>query len=362
MQALKYLAQAINSKDKFFGIAGNKDKRALTLQRVTTFASLRDNLIRRANWLNQKGIKLGSFEYTDTSMDLGDHGGNLFKIILRNVDASVDIEPVVHEIRQKGFINYFGLQRFGQSMSNSTQLIGKCMLKQDYEGAVKLILGPRQEKNKVVAAAREAYAENGDVEEALKKFPRFMVLERKVLLGMAKAGGDKAYWNGIVELPRNSRMLYGHAYQSYIWNRAVSYRASLGLELQPGDFVSRNTQDITVITPENINDFTIEDLALPLPGCMIDYPENLKSLYESLLAEDGLTSESFVADVKSLSLTGAYRRCLVIPKDLELRELKYADMNDEEPSESGDIRGIEISFTLPSSSYATMLLRELMKQ
>ena len=56
------------------------------MQRVTTFASLRDNLIRRSRWLNEKGIQLGTFEYTDTSMDLGDHGGNLFKITLRGVD------------------------------------------------------------------------------------------------------------------------------------------------------------------------------------------------------------------------------------------------------------------------------------
>jgi len=81
----------------------------VTTQRVTTFASLRDNLIRRSRWLNEKGIQLGTFEYTDTSMDLGDHGGNLFKITLRGVDSSVDIEPVVHELRQKGFVNYFGL-------------------------------------------------------------------------------------------------------------------------------------------------------------------------------------------------------------------------------------------------------------
>ena len=237
-----------------------------------------------------------------------------------------------------------------------------CMLKQDYEGAVNKILGPQGGRNKMVEAAREAFAENGNVEEALKKFPKFMVLERKILVGMAKAGGDRAFYNGIVELPRNSRMLYGHAYQSYIWNQVVSHRTTLGLELQVGDFVFHNTQDITVITPENINDFTIEDLALPLPGCKIEYPENLKSLYESLLAEDDLTSESFVADVKSLSLTGAYRRCIVVPKDLELHEFRYENMNDEEPSESGEVRGVEISFTLPSSCYATMLLRELMKQ
>ena len=64
----------------------------------------------------------------------------------------------------------------------------------------------------MVQAAREAFAENGNVEEALKKFPKFMMVERKLLIGMAKAGGDHAFYNGIMELPRNSRMLYGHAY------------------------------------------------------------------------------------------------------------------------------------------------------
>lgn len=240
--------------------------------------------------------------------------------------------------------------------------MGICILKQDYEAAVQKILGPQDEKNSRVADARAAWAETGDVQDALSRFPKFMMVERKILIGMAKAGGDKAFYNGIMELPRNSRMLYSHAYQSYIWNRVVSHRVSLGMQLQVGEFVGHDTQDVTLITEDNINDFTIEDLALPLPGCKIDYPENLKSLYEALLAEDGLTSESFLADVKSMSLTGAYRRCFVVPKDIEHRELKFAKMDDVEPAEDGEIRAIEVSFTLPSSCYATMLLRELMKK
>ena len=46
-------------------------------------------------------------------------------------------------MREHGFINYFGMQRFG-TQSVCTHAVGIAMLKEDWEAAVDLVLMPRE--------------------------------------------------------------------------------------------------------------------------------------------------------------------------------------------------------------------------
>ena len=44
----------------------------------------------------------------------GEHGGNLFSLLLRHVDADSDaVRRAVRAVRRRGFVNYFGHQRWG---------------------------------------------------------------------------------------------------------------------------------------------------------------------------------------------------------------------------------------------------------
>ena len=49
-------------------------------------------------------------------------------------------------VRERGFINYFGLQRFGSGGAPTSE-VGLAMLKEDWEGAVRLIMTPRMGEN-----------------------------------------------------------------------------------------------------------------------------------------------------------------------------------------------------------------------
>lgn len=70
--------------------------------------------------------------------------------------------------------------------------------------------------------------------------------------------------------------MYLHAYQSFIWNEATSKRvSSLGLKPCRGDLVMiESTGKVIKLTDENLGQYGIEDVVLPLPGYDVLYPDN----------------------------------------------------------------------------------------
>ena len=62
---------------------------------------------------------------------------------------------------RQGFINYFGLQRFG-SYSVGTHDVGRKLLQGDFKAAVDLVLQPRDGEQDRVAHARKVWVETRD--------------------------------------------------------------------------------------------------------------------------------------------------------------------------------------------------------
>ena len=136
--------------------------------------------------------------------------------------------------------------------------------------------------------------------------------------------------------------------------------------------------------------FQITDVVLPLIGTRIELPSNeIGDLMESFIEEDGLTLDSFenIRD-RELALCGDYRKIICKPSDVDFEiklysdplqpliqtdlmaiqgeELDCVDVTDttqkEEASNEKELVAMIIGFSLPSSAYATIALRELMKR
>lgn len=175
------------------------------------------------------------------------------------------------------FINYFGMQRFGNS-SVSTAEIGMALLRGQWDRVVELILGPKGGERPDVARAREEWAKTKDPRAAMARFPKSCTIERKLLGGIIQHG--KKFADAFRAVPYSMRTLYVHSYQSLVWNLMASHRVTLGLEPIVGDLVLVSPDDpratvkggdskgtaVKVLTAEDLGDHTIYDVVLPLPG------------------------------------------------------------------------------------------------
>ncbi len=111
------------------GYAGMKDKRGITTQFCTMYRTEPQQIVGEnqagGGNSNHKGgavVQVGNFEYVSKEMRLGTLLGNRFDLVLRHVQTGSDDEVKGKEIlknaadsvKEFGFINYFGTQRFGK--------------------------------------------------------------------------------------------------------------------------------------------------------------------------------------------------------------------------------------------------------
>jgi len=173
-------------------------------------------------------LKMGNFSYVHQALQLGDLAGNRFGIILRKVDVDDDVLATAMEtVGQTGFVNYFGLQRFGTS-AVPTHVIGQAILRSDFKEAVQLIIGPKEGDDPELANAKQLYANTGDADGALKMLsPHDYNVEYALLRGLKAITHQNDHLNALGYIPRNLRTMYVHAYQSLVWNTMVSKRLEL---------------------------------------------------------------------------------------------------------------------------------------
>jgi tRNA pseudouridine13 synthase len=148
---------------------------------------------------------------------------------------------------------------------------------------------------------------------------------------------------------------------------------------------------IKVVTADDIasKKYSMTDVVLPLVGTKVQYPENESGeLFDTLLIEYGITKQLFhkVQD-RDFSLKGDYRKLVCKPTDVDFEIQEYTnplqpliktdfmELEEESSNQNPDkqvdanekeggavLLGMVVGFTLPSSSYATIALRELMKR
>uniref|UniRef100_A0A672HHC1 TRUD domain-containing protein n=1 Tax=Salarias fasciatus TaxID=181472 RepID=A0A672HHC1_SALFA len=370
MDAINVLSKFLRTRPNMFSYMGTKDKRAITVQEIAVLKITAERLAHLNKCL--MNLKLGNFSYKNHPLKLGELQGNHFTVVIRNISGSDEqVHQSMTSLKQTGFINYFGMQRFGTT-AVPTQQVGRAILKNDWNQVVDLILKPRPGAEKgFLVRCREEWAKTQDPEAALKKLPNKRCVEGQLLRGLSMYG-KKNIITAFGLIPRNNRLMYIHSYQSVVWNTMVSRRIeAFGLKAVEGDLVLEGTR---ALSAEEAEKHSIHDIVMPLPGFDVIYPSHHG--YRELLAADGLDIDNMRHKVKDYSLAGAYRRVLIRPTDVSWKVIQYDDPKislvhsdfeilENKPApvfnSEGKYRALRMEFSLPPSTYATMAIREVLK-
>ena len=170
LRAIEQIAARFHVPLKRIGIAGNKDKRAVTEQYISVFHA-------PAQKLHLKDTTLAPLGKSAGPISLGDLEGNEFVIRIRNVSKE-ELMTFRKNSKVLQIPNYFGEQRF----SEKNEHIGKLLVQRKFAEAVQEIKATgseyAREKDGPVAALRD--------------------------------------------VPRRLLKFYVHAYQSMLWNAVAA--------------------------------------------------------------------------------------------------------------------------------------------
>ncbi len=364
------LAKILQISQKRISIAGTKDKRALTTQKISIFdidASIIENI-------HLKDVELNALGRSRKSIEIGDLWGNDFIITIRDIPNSPGevkklLEKTTTEILfQSGIPNFFGIQRFG-SIRPVTHLVGKAIVEGDFEKAALLYIAePFPDEPVEIKKARQLVKETRDFREGLKTYPLRLGHERAMMNHLIANPNNFA--GAFLVLPKNLYTLFVHGYQSYIYNMILCRRIEKSLPLNQaieGDIAcfknkaglpdSSKTEQVTGETIDAMTRLIKMKRAFitaPLPGYKTEFASGIPGeIEQEVIQELKVPLKGFnVEEIPEMSSKGTRREIL-----LQV-EPKFEVAEDElNPVKSK----VVLEFMLPKGSYATTLLREYMK-
>ena len=259
--------------------------------------------------------------------------GNHFKIKISESENNLESFTEYDKI-----LNFYGYQRFG-SKRPVTHLIGRAILHRDFEKAVDLILSftsifDSKENNEI----REKLSDKSNFKQYFDKIPLQMDIERIVLKEMIEHGEAI---RAIHTIPVSLRRFYVQAYQSFIFNESLSSAFLDGEDLfesQSGDVCF----DKNGIIGKYVKGMD-QNLALPFVGYSYYKKTRFDYQISKVLEQEEITPKDFfIKEMQEVSSEGGFRQ---------------AAIHCSNYSSHGNI----VEFSLSRGSFATILLREIMK-
>ncbi|MSR71107.1 MAG: tRNA pseudouridine(13) synthase TruD [Candidatus Taylorbacteria bacterium] len=250
LEAIDELAHILGCQKTQIGYSGIKDKDAITSQRI----SLKDVSVEKLKQAHSPHFFIKDIVASDTLIKKGILKGNKFSIYVRTEEAFFDqnhsalfIENLT-QIKEKGFYNFYYLQRFGAPRYNNSE-VGLDILKGNYESAVKRILAQKSDyENRFMTSIRqEIYNKWGDwttIEKILAPLPVMFKDE----LFMIRYFIKKQDWRATLQQVLDKVGIISYSVASLFFNEYISMRIAENLPI-PNELpllFSNDTRDIDV--------------------------------------------------------------------------------------------------------------------
>ena len=370
-EAVRLISKALSIPPKSIGYAGLKDKRSISVQ----IASIRGNYVEKLKNLKLNDIYIRNIHPSKNYVKLGYNWGNQFVITLRNIKHKPDqmkkIEELFSHLCDHGFPNYYGLQRFGTFRPNS-HIIGRFILENQFKEAYEeFVIRDYPTELPQSQKVRAELAKTGDLENAFNSFPTGLEYERTMIKYLLDNPED--YEGAINQIPKYLIKLLISSFQSYLFNKMVSLRIQQGNSLHnpvKGDVIcilDEENGNITQIkhTYGGLYDEYLQEarklnrakIVAPLVGYNTDLDDfpYMKTLFLEIIKNDHISLNLFRNKLLEMyEFKGSFRPIIVKP--IGLKYLEYS-LDDLFP----DRYKMKIEFSLQKGSYATLLLREIVK-
>lgn len=392
---LRRLAKACGiNKNRIFS-SGLKDKRAITTQVLVIDAHRK-----KVEQVNIPDSIIEVLGRTHQKASMGGHDGNRFTITVRGCcddqGKPIDAKEAMRRVRQireglsetignDAFPNWIGPQRFG-STRPVTPRVGMSILEGDFEGAVDNYLGLESiREDEESQLFRSSWREYKDPAESLKLAPERLGYEISMLEHLLKKPDD--FLGAFKTLPNSLQLLMVHSVQSLAFNHSLSERIDSGLSLiepSEGDLVAPilangriDVGKMAMVSPSNLQrcrrNCNLGRLVVTgtLPGRDSLLAEEAPGKAEMKGIDKARLSgvEWVVREIPRLTTSGT-RRALSVPfKDFSVEEATETTSLfsrwDEGPLDGDrwhpEGACLRLRFTLPAGTYATVLMRELMR-
>ncbi len=330
-------------------IVGIKDAKATTSQYASANNSKR---IIKDFKINKISLKFVGFSKKPIEKSL--LIGNKFNIKIVNPRNNThnNLSSFLSEINNVG--NFYGLQRFG-SERLVTHLVGKAILKRNFKEAVNILLTYTTKFDSTFSIEiREKLKDLKNNKNIIKIIPKGMDIEKKMAEEIIKG---KESIPVLRSIPINIRRLFVQAFQAFVFNKTLSYAIGNDLPIANCEKDDICFEVIDKIVFGKIRKFensdpnskydTIPIIRLPGYSFQPGKKNRFDNIVKEMLNDEGITAKDFfIKEMQELSEAGGFRQTILMSKDF-----KYAT----------SANSTSVEFAVPKGTYATTLLREIVK-